>query len=560
MKKIKRKALVKRLKGAWDAAVTAKKDAAELARLKSAYAEALADSLGKEDEEIDDSLGKEDEEIDDPDHKSGGDGKQNKAADGTVTGEELSTLVSTSVEAALGKSLDAKLKGQLTAADVKKIVEEVLPKPALEGKQALDMAQVVQIVGDVVAKCISDVTKRKSKIQHGDDDEPVIEGVESWTKGNLPVAGKQLLNCLMGRPMDFGIDAAPLKKATELGDRMFARAGVIGVKALTSTGVGTGDEWVPTDLSSVLLRRVYLESVLAQLMMAREIQMPTNPYEMPLSTTRPTFKLNNTENDAASFNNGNVDIRSTPGTGKPVLTAKRLMAKVEYSYEAEEDSIIPLLSTIQMLIGEAGAYALETAILNGDTAGTHQDTDTAAISNAAEKSFDGFRKLALANSATKLDMSTGGITRSNLVALKKKGKKYMRKPSELAWIISANNENDVLNLDEVALWKNSGQVTTMQSGEIRSFLGIPLVVSEAARDDLNAAGVNDGVTTTKGGIILANLSRFMLGSRRGFTVEVDRDITNQTKFIVASFRKAFTPVEAPSATVPSVVYGYNFTA
>ena len=73
MKKIKRKALVKRLKGAWDAAVTAKKDAAELARLKSAYAEALADSLGKEDEEIDD-----------PDHKSGGDGKQNKAADGTV--------------------------------------------------------------------------------------------------------------------------------------------------------------------------------------------------------------------------------------------------------------------------------------------------------------------------------------------------------------------------------------------------------------------------------------------------------------------------------------------
>ena len=242
--KIKRKALVERLKGAWDAAVTAKKDAAELARLKSAYAEALADSLGKEDEEIDD-----------PDHKSGGDGKQNKAADGTVTGEELSTLISTSVEAALGKSLDAKLKGQLTAADVKKIVEEVLPKPALEGKQALDMAQVVQIVGDVVAKCISDVTKRKSKIQHGDDDEPVIEGVESWTKGNLPVAGKQLLNCLMGRPMDFGIDAAPLKKATELGDRMFARAGVIGVKALTSTGVGTGDEWVPTDLSSVLLRR-----------------------------------------------------------------------------------------------------------------------------------------------------------------------------------------------------------------------------------------------------------------------------------------------------------------
>jgi HK97 family phage major capsid protein len=545
--KIKRKDLTARRKSAFDAAVTEKKDAAEIAKLKAAYAEANLDMAGKEDEEIDDP-----------------DIEQKKAPDAgdekTVTGTELEALVNRAVTAGLKAQLPENLKGVLKAEDVKRIVTEVLPKAAVEGKAGVPVGDVVEICANVLAKCISDMTKQKSKMLFGGDDGSIELGADAWTKGNLPIHGKQLLNCLMFRPMNEGIDEAPLRKAMAIGDKMFERAAMIGVKALTSTGAATGDEWVPTDLSSVLLRRVYLESVLAQLMMAREIAMPTNPYEMPLSTTRPTFKLNNTENDASSFNTGSVDTRSTPGTGKPVLTAKRLMGKVEYSYEVEEDAIIPILATIQMLIGEAGAYALETAILNGDTTATHQDTDTAATANAVEKAFDGFRKLALANAATKLDMSTGGITRSNLVALKKKGKKYMRKPSELAWIVSTNNENDVLNLDEVALWKNRGETPTLTTGEVRSFLGIPIVVSEAARDDLNAVGVNDGITTTKGGVILANLNRFLLGSRRGFTVEVDKDITNQTKFIVASFRKAFTPIEAPSATVPSVVYGYNFTS
>src|SRR5882757_9271886 len=215
----------------------------------------------------------------------------------------------------------------------------------------MDTADVVEICSNVLAKCIGDLTKRKGKMLFGGGEgEGEIEMPVTWSKGNLPVHGKQLLNVLMMRPMDTGIDSAPLKKAVELGDAMFQRCRVQGVKALTSTGAGTGDELVPTDLSSVLLRRLYLESTLAQLMMAAEIDMPTNPYEMPLSTTRPTFKKNTTENNASSFNTGTVDVRSTPGTAKPVLTAQKLMAKVEYSYEVEEDAIIPILSTIQMLL------------------------------------------------------------------------------------------------------------------------------------------------------------------------------------------------------------------
>jgi len=533
--KIKRSALVARLKSAWDAAIAAKKTAEEIARLKHAYADALADSLGKEDEEIDD-----------PDHKAAGGG------DGTVTGAELEALIERCVSKSLSTQLPENLKNVLTADDVKKIVKEVIPAAALEGKKGIEIDVVLELVGNVLTKAISNATHAKSKMQFGDDVNGSIEMPVSWRKGNLPIHGKQLLNILMRREMNEGIDAKALQKAIALGDRMFDNYRVQGAKALTSTAAGTGDEWVPTDLSAVLLRRLYLESILAQLMASREIEMPSQPYELPLSTTRPTFYLNSTENTDGTA--------SDIGTAKPVLSAAKLMALVEYSYEVEEDSIIPILATVQMLLGEAAAYALESAIINGDTTATHMDSDIAAIANAAEKSWKGFRKLALTNSATKLDMSTGGISRANLVALKKKGGKYMRKMRECAWVVSPNNENDLLNLDEVALWQNSGVTPTLATGEIKGYLGAPIVVSEAARDTLNASGVYDGITTTKGAITLANLSRFIMGNRRGFTVEVDKSITAQKKQIVASFRKAFTPIETPSSTVPSVVTGYNFTS
>src|SRR5690606_31215915 len=104
-------------------------------------------------------------------------------------------------------------------------------------------------------------------------------------------------------------------------------------------------------------------------LLAGEVQMPTNPFTYPLSTTRPEFERTAELGSATA---------SSPGTDDLVLNAKKLTGLVEYSYEADEDSIIAILPFILGQLGEAAGDALEDAIINGDTADTHQDSDTEA--------------------------------------------------------------------------------------------------------------------------------------------------------------------------------------
>jgi hypothetical protein len=383
----------------------------------------------------------------------------------------------------------------------------------------------------------------------------MIELPFGHSKGNLPVHMKQLCNIMLKKPMNDGISDSQLQRAKSLGDRMIHKyVGMAkrGEKALTSTGAGTGDEWVPTDLSAELQRRFYLSSDLAALMAGREVDMPTQPYEYPLATTRPTFFLETTENTSAT--------ESSPGTGKITLDAKRLMGRTDFSYEVDEDAIIPVLPFVQSQLSEAAADAYESALINGDTAGTHQDSDTQAIAKAAERAFNGFRKLALAITALKLDLSTGGINEANLRAMKKALRKYGVRRRDLIWLVGPSGVNDMEGITNVSTIEKYGPRATILTGELAAFLGIPIIVSERVREDLNASGVYDGTTTTKGSVLLVNLSGWIPGRRRDFTVEVDRDIKTQTQFVVASFRRAFTPVETPSASIRWLSVGFNYNS
>jgi HK97 family phage major capsid protein len=550
-----KKKIAARRKAAWEAA---KKDPAfdktELSELEAEYKTAQKEADDEDKAAADGKAG------------AGNGDKGNAKADNIVELSEITTMITKAVEDGLAAKLPEALKAQVTADGVKKIVEDALAAANITDSKKITMDQVKAVVESATSEQIK-ALKLPSKMQHGKDDadagngkaggtddadRDMIEIPFALTKGNLPLHMKQLLNVLLRKPQDEGIDKAILTKGTRLGDNMFNSLRVQGCKALITTGTNTGAEWIPRDLSSELLRRLYLESRIAQFMIAKEIQMPTDPYDLPLSTTRPKFFRNKVQNREATA--------SDPGTDKQTLTTTKLMALVQYSYEANEDSIIPLIPLLQTLIGEAAAAALESAIINGDTTATHQDTDTALEVDAVEKSWKGLRQLALAVAGLKVDLSTGGITRANLISIKKKLKKYGRNPRDLAWIIGTQAENDFLGLDDVALWQNRGSAPTTATGEIFQYLGIPFLVSEAAREDLNASGVNDGVTTTKGSIILANLGYFLFGSRREFTVEVDRNIRSQTNDIVASFRKAFQPQETPSATVPTVAIGYNYNS
>ena len=101
------------------------------------------------------------------------------------------------------------------------------------------------------------------------------------------------------------------------------------IKALTSTGSGTGDELVPTGMAAQLWNDFFLASRVVSTM--QRIDMPTNPFDVPLGLGSVTWRKG-TENTATTA--------SDPGTAKSTLTATELITEQNWSYTLDEDAAV----------------------------------------------------------------------------------------------------------------------------------------------------------------------------------------------------------------------------
>jgi len=320
-------------------------------------------------------------------------------------------------------------------------------------------------------------------------------------------------------------------------------------KAMAAATAGSGAEWVPTGFSNKLIDLVRLQLKVAALF--TEIPQPTNPYKVPVVASDATAYL------IAESTSDTADkiTASTPGTTDLTLTAKKLAARVLFSEEVSEDSIIPVLPFVKTNVARALGDGLETAIINGDTNATHMDSD---VTNAKDvrKAYEGLRYLALNISGVQVDCSTFNLT--NVRAIRKAMGKYGVDPSKLAWIAGPKVWNKMLGLDEVTTVEKYGPKATILTGELGKLDGISIIVSEHAREDLNNAGVYDGTTTTDAVLLLVNRDSFMLGDRRKITTKTQEDIETDQMILVSTQRKSFKRVYA--TTQPFVACGYNITA
>jgi len=394
----------------------------------------------------------------------------------------------------------------------------------------------------------------------------VVEFPTEHRAGNLNVAEKQLLNIMMNATpglkehqivavQNDGIPEATLKHAAASGHRQvesLRKSILYGQKTLVTGTVNSGAELIATDLSSELLNRMYLDSPIASEFVASEIDMPTPSFQLPIRTTRPTFYK-------GSENPGSNPTESSPGTDNVTLTAQKLIGRTNFSYEAEEDAIVPVLGMVTENLASAAADALEDAIINGDTAGTHQDSD--ATASGSMTLFNGIRKLALGGSLDR-SLSTGGISDTNILTLKKDMGRWGIRPNELLIICGVKGYADFIGLAETLTADLTGGANTarINSGVAPTLFGSPIIVSSRVREDLNASGVYDGSTTTKGSIYIAHRPSWIMGVRKGFTVEIDRDVQQQVNIVVASFRRDFKPMETPSASLPYAVMGRDYDA
>jgi len=323
--------------------------------------------------------------------------------------------------------------------------------------------------------------------------------------------------------------------------------------ALNTSTTGSGADWIPTGYSRSLFEELMLELRVASL--HENVDMPQNPYVYPIvfQDSQAYLVAENTDENSTSP----VVPGTNPTTGKFTLDAKKLATRVRISDEMTEDSIIPVLPQVRKSIINAIARAIENAIINGDTSATHMDSDVTSA-NDPRKAFDGYRKIAIADA--KVDAS-GTLDVADLVAVRSKMGKYAVYVNDLVWIVSPTvylaklvNLKDENGNPIILTMEKYGNQATILKGEVAKLFGIPVIVSEFVREDLNASGVYDGTTTTQSEIILVNRPSFVLGYRRDLKVETYRLAEQQQDGIVASIRIAFG---SPFASRPVVGVLYN---
>lgn len=316
------------------------------------------------------------------------------------------------------------------------------------------------------------------------------------------------------------------------------------VKAFGSTIVGSGDEWVPTNISANYIEEFELQRKLVSAF--KEIPMTSNPFELPVQTGVTQARI---------IGEGAALSDTSFTTGKVQFNAKKFGELFYLPEELNEDSAPNFLELLRSEIIESQGRALENAVLNGDTTAPHMDSDVTAADSAL-KAWNGLRKTALAGGFT-VDFGGLGTTKVKLDEMRNKGGKYFVDPSRLGWIFGSTGYHQSLAIDEVTTVEKVGPaMATILKGSLGAFRGIPIIVSEFVREDLTAAGIYDGLTTDFTVAHLVNLDRWMFGRRRPLRMKVQQDGRNEfDRWQLVSYQRCdFKPVNPAES---SSVLGIN---
>lgn len=323
-------------------------------------------------------------------------------------------------------------------------------------------------------------------------------------------------------------------------------------RAMDVDTTAEGGTWVPTGIGASVHEKVRAMGKVAPLF--ARIDLPANPWKWPIEGADATaYRIGEPTGDTETKMTA-----STPGTLAATFDAEIFGARVLFSRSVEADSAVVLAPYVVNKIARAFATAEERTILDGDTDGTHQDTDVQAIgSTDARTAWDGLRKRALAETA----QATTATTVANLALVRKSMGKWGIDPAELAFIIGPQSAHALLADSNLLTVDKFGPQATILAGQVGSVHGVPVIVSEHVREDLNASGVHDGITETKTYVLCVNRNEWAMGQRMALDIEIDDSLYRETfqRVAVGFQRLDFQHIGAAS-TDDNTSIGYNVTS
>jgi hypothetical protein len=289
--------------------------------------------------------------------------------------------------------------------------------------------------------------------------------------------------------------------------------------------------------------------------------MRTKVYEQRVRTADGTLFLV-PENASGPDGSGVRTPSSVPGAAKATLTAVLLGGRIIESNIALEDfgfaDAVLLQNDLEMIWAEG----IDIAVMNGDTAGTHQD---AGVTDATDirKAWLGWRALAIDQSYTTTHSGaalTGDILLLSRQAMGKYGGR-LGEVNSVAHILPYEPYYDLMKDAKFRTIDVFGPGATNAAGQLGSCNGVPIIVT----DKLLSNGYNtSGVIPASGATVSAALTvsgeNFYFGTYRPMTMIVspllyaDYDLTVG----LVHFRGHMTPAY-PIATHRLLDYMINIS-
>jgi hypothetical protein len=358
------------------------------------------------------------------------------------------------------------------------------------------------------------------------------------------------------------------------------------VNRVFGVSAGNGSDLIPGEVLAPEMLRVASAAIMdSPVGLFVQKVIDARNMKSPLGTARPRPYLQGSASASAAADY----VLSAMGTDVLAYTVKNMACAVQYDRNAEADAIIAFMPELRTQMAEAMALALFDAVLNGDTASTHQDSLSAWAPEGVfpvatpsggtmvgsqldhRRAFLGLRARAFDIGATaKVDLASA-YTFPKIQAMQGKMSGGVNENNNRIAIFASfeNILNRFSTLAEVLTLEKFGPQATIITGQVLSLGGKPVIRSwplgrtgaetgAFGTDGLHSATAGNN---TKQSIVMANLDRFILGTRQGLRVESDVNITNGTGVLVASGRYAFeSPDHAAaltSASTVNVVIGYD---
>ncbi len=302
-----------------------------------------------------------------------------------------------------------------------------------------------------------------------------------------------------------------------------------------------GGEWIPDQFVPDLYEEFQVPRGLASLF--ETIPMERETMIRPKLTTgvRPYIKSEITSDDPAAYT------ASTPVTDSGTITVGGLAARVVVDDAAAEDSAVAVIPTLSRLVTGALVDGYEDAIVNGDTAGTHEDAvsswnvrsrwGTTGLGGAADhrRAFLGLRALAYDRSLT----ADGSAAQTSAGLAAVIGAMGERAASDLILVVSPEVMFTKLMADSYVVTVDKfGPAATILTGQLAALFGHPIIMSRFVSADLATTGLYTG-TGSYSGVLVCDRSAFANYQRRAAIVEIDKEIKSGHIEIVATMRRIF---------------------